>query len=266
MWGMGGATQSGIIRGAGAAQPSAARAENRRFPCPCRERGAGRVSSRPCHAPGWAPAGPRASPVLRQDLFIVPASHKSIVIPHFQPRQQYGNIVRAGIPGARIAMVINNQPRAPAGSSSHARAASPPQSSTTSPTPTAPASTRRSPSASTPMRPDLVVLAGFMRVLGDGFVRRYEPPAQHPPLAAAGLPGLHTHRRARDRGEGAWRERAFRHRRARRRADRDPGAIAGADGRRRGTSWPRACWRRNTSSTRAVRWFVGIGSNSSPTA
>ena len=46
-------------------------------------------------------------------------------------------------------------------------------------------------------RPDLVVLAGFMRVLGDPFVRRYANRLVnvHPSLLPA-YPGLHTHRRA----------------------------------------------------------------------
>ena len=50
-------------------------------------------------------------------------------------------------------------------------------------------------------RPDLVVLAGFMRVLGDGFVRRYEGRLLniHPSLLPA-FPGLRTHRRALEAG------------------------------------------------------------------
>ncbi len=46
-------------------------------------------------------------------------------------------------------------------------------------------------------QPDLVVLAGFMRVLTDGFVRRYDGRLLniHPSLLPA-FPGLHTHRRA----------------------------------------------------------------------
>ena len=46
-------------------------------------------------------------------------------------------------------------------------------------------------------RPDLVVLAGFMRVLGDSFARRYANRLVnvHPSLLPA-YPGLHTHRRA----------------------------------------------------------------------
>ncbi len=46
-------------------------------------------------------------------------------------------------------------------------------------------------------RPDLVVLAGFMRVLGAAFVRRYAGRLVniHPSLLPA-YPGLHTHRRA----------------------------------------------------------------------
>ncbi|NMG77421.1 phosphoribosylglycinamide formyltransferase [Aromatoleum diolicum] len=50
-------------------------------------------------------------------------------------------------------------------------------------------------------RPDLVVLAGFMRVLTDGFVRHYEGRLLniHPSLLPA-FPGLHTHRRALEAG------------------------------------------------------------------
>ena len=49
--------------------------------------------------------------------------------------------------------------------------------------------------------PDLVVLAGFMRILTDGFVRRYEGRMMniHPSLLPA-YPGLHTHRRALEQG------------------------------------------------------------------
>lgn len=45
--------------------------------------------------------------------------------------------------------------------------------------------------------PDLVLLAGFMRVLGDDFVRRFEGRMLniHPSLLPA-FPGLHTHREA----------------------------------------------------------------------
>ena len=48
---------------------------------------------------------------------------------------------------------------------------------------------------------DLVVLTGFMRILGAGFVRRYEGRLLniHPSLLPA-FPGLHTHQRAIDAG------------------------------------------------------------------
>lgn len=49
--------------------------------------------------------------------------------------------------------------------------------------------------------PDLVVLAGFLRILGAGFVRRYEGRLLniHPSLLPA-FTGLHTHRRALEQG------------------------------------------------------------------
>jgi phosphoribosylglycinamide formyltransferase-1 len=50
-------------------------------------------------------------------------------------------------------------------------------------------------------RPDLLVLAGFMRILGAAFVRRYEGRMLniHPSLLPA-FPGLRTHRRAIEAG------------------------------------------------------------------
>ncbi len=50
-------------------------------------------------------------------------------------------------------------------------------------------------------RPDLLLLAGFMRVLGAAFVQRYEGRMLniHPSLLPA-FPGLHTHRRALEAG------------------------------------------------------------------
>ena len=49
--------------------------------------------------------------------------------------------------------------------------------------------------------PDLLLLAGFMRILGSAFMRRYEGRMLniHPSLLPA-FPGLHTHRRALEAG------------------------------------------------------------------
>jgi phosphoribosylglycinamide formyltransferase 1 len=49
--------------------------------------------------------------------------------------------------------------------------------------------------------PDLLLLAGFMRILGPAFVRRYEGRMLniHPSLLPA-FPGLHTHRRVLEAG------------------------------------------------------------------
>ena len=107
--------------------------------------------------------------------------------------------------------------------------------------------------------PDLVVLAGFMRVLTDGFVDHYAGRMLnvHPSLLPS-FPGLKTHQQALDAGvrlHGA--SRAFRHVAARSRADR----RAGGGARR----WPattaatlaaRVLATEHIIYPRAVRWFV----------
>lgn len=52
-----------------------------------------------------------------------------------------------------------------------------------------------------PYAPDLLLLAGFMRILGEAFIHRYERRMLniHPSLLPA-FPGLHTHRRALESG------------------------------------------------------------------
>lgn len=125
---------------------------------------------------------------------------KSIVILISGRGSNMEAIVRAGIPGARIAAVISNRPGA--GGLEFARAHG---------IATAVVDHRSHPDRSSfdqalaacidAHAPDLVVLAGFMRVLTDGFVRRYEGRLLniHPSLLPA-FTGLHTHQRAIDAG------------------------------------------------------------------
>ena len=125
---------------------------------------------------------------------------KSIVILISGRGSNMEAIVRAGIPGARIAAVISNRPGA--GGLEFARAHG---------IATAVVDHKSHPDRAgfdqalaeciDAHAPDLVVLAGFMRVLGDGFVRRYEGRLLniHPSLLPA-FPGLHTHQRAIEAG------------------------------------------------------------------
>jgi phosphoribosylglycinamide formyltransferase-1 len=125
---------------------------------------------------------------------------KSIVILISGRGSNMEAIVRAQLPGARVAAVISNRPGAPG--LDFARAHDIPAEvvdHTVFPD-------RASFDAELARRidahaPDLVVLAGFMRVLTDGFVRRYGGRLLniHPSLLPA-FPGLHTHRRALEAG------------------------------------------------------------------
>jgi len=106
--------------------------------------------------------------------------------------------------------------------------------------------------------PDLVVLAGFMRVLGPGFVRRYARRLinVHPSLLPA-FTGLHTHRRALAAGvkvAGATVHFVT--------ADLDLGPIAAQavvavqDGDDEHTLAARILAREHVMLPRVVRWFV----------
>lgn len=106
--------------------------------------------------------------------------------------------------------------------------------------------------------PDLVVLAGFMRVLGDAFVRRYAGRMLnvHPSLLPA-FPGLHTHRRALQAGvkaAGATVHFVT--------ADLDLGPIAAQavvpvlPGDDEATLAARVLLREHVMLPRVVRWFV----------
>ncbi len=121
---------------------------------------------------------------------------KSIVILVSGRGSNMEAIVRAGIPGARIAAVISNRPDA-AGLAFAAAAGI--ATAVVDHTAHADRAAFDAALAETidAFAPDLVVLAGFMRVLTDGFVSRYEGRLLniHPSLLPA-FPGLHTHRSA----------------------------------------------------------------------
>ncbi len=125
---------------------------------------------------------------------------KSIVILISGRGSNMESIVHAAIPGARIAAVVSNRPDAQGLEFAAARGI--------------PAvvvdhkafSGREAFDAALAeaidgFSPDLVVLAGFMRILGDGFVLRYAGRLLniHPSLLPA-FPGLDTHRRALEAG------------------------------------------------------------------
>ncbi|MCL1826176.1 MAG: phosphoribosylglycinamide formyltransferase [Betaproteobacteria bacterium] len=121
---------------------------------------------------------------------------KSIVILVSGRGSNMEAIVRADIPGARIAAVVSNRADA-AGLTFAAR-----QGIETAVVAHADYADRDQfdvalRAAIDVYAPDLVVLAGFMRVLGEDFVRHYAGRLLniHPSLLPA-FPGLHTHRRA----------------------------------------------------------------------
>jgi phosphoribosylglycinamide formyltransferase-1 len=108
-------------------------------------------------------------------------------------------IVRAGVP-AEIAAVISNRADA-AGLQFAAQAGIPAQVVDEREFPSREAFEGALANAIDRYSPDLVALAGFMRVLGGDFVRRYSGRMLniHPSLLPA-FPGLHTHRRALQEG------------------------------------------------------------------
>ncbi|MBT0963537.1 phosphoribosylglycinamide formyltransferase [Denitromonas iodatirespirans] len=125
---------------------------------------------------------------------------KSIVILISGRGSNMEAIVRAAIPGARIAAVISNRPNA----AGLAFAAA--QGIATAVVDHSGYPDRASFDAALAETidrhtPDLVVLAGFMRVLTSDFVRRYEGRLIniHPSLLPS-FTGLHTHRRALEAG------------------------------------------------------------------
>jgi phosphoribosylglycinamide formyltransferase-1 len=109
-------------------------------------------------------------------------------------------IVRARIPGATVAAVISNRPDAAglAFAASHGISA---QVVDHKAYPSREAFDAALAETIDAHQPDLVVLAGFMRVLTDGFVGRYNGRLLniHPSLLPS-FPGLHTHQRALEAG------------------------------------------------------------------
>ena len=127
-------------------------------------------------------------------------SMKSIVILVSGRGSNMDAIVRAGVPGARVSAVISNRPDAAALAFAASRGIA-----TVVVDHKAFASREAFDGALAAAidahHPDLVVLAGFMRVLTDEFVRHYDGRLLniHPSLLPA-FPGLHTHRRALEAG------------------------------------------------------------------
>lgn len=125
---------------------------------------------------------------------------KSIVILISGRGSNMEAIVRASIPGARIAAVISNRPQAAglAFAASHGIATAVVDHKAFADRETFDVALAEAIDAH---NPDLVVLAGFMRVLGEPFVRRYQGRLMniHPSLLPA-FPGLHTHRAALEAG------------------------------------------------------------------
>ena len=109
-------------------------------------------------------------------------------------------IVRAQIPGARIVAVISNRPDA-GGLEFAARHGIASQVVDHRAYPSREAFDAALAELIDGFSPDLVVLAGFMRVLTDAFVSRYAGRLLniHPSLLPS-FPGLHTHRRALEAG------------------------------------------------------------------
>lgn len=109
-------------------------------------------------------------------------------------------IVAAAIPGARIAGVISNRPDA-AGLGFAAERGIPTQVVDHKAYSSREDFDAALAEAIDALAPDLVVLAGFMRVLTDAFVSRYSGRLLniHPSLLPS-FPGLHTHRRALETG------------------------------------------------------------------
>jgi phosphoribosylglycinamide formyltransferase-1 len=125
---------------------------------------------------------------------------KSIVILISGRGSNMEAIVRAAIPGARVAAVISS--RADAAGLAFARARGIPATVVAHGDYAGrEAFDSALGAAIDACSPDLVVLAGFMRVLGENFVRRYDGRLLniHPSLLPA-FPGLHTHRRAIEAG------------------------------------------------------------------
>ncbi|WP_293764018.1 phosphoribosylglycinamide formyltransferase [uncultured Aquitalea sp.] len=109
-------------------------------------------------------------------------------------------IVNAGISGARVAAVIANRPDA-AGLAWAAERGIATEVVDHKLYPSREAFDAALAATIDSHQPDLVVLAGFMRILTEGFTRRYEGRMLniHPSLLPA-FPGLHTHQRALEMG------------------------------------------------------------------